>query len=164
MVSFFFFSLKHYGYLVEEFSYTVKDKRYTANPLSDGVIEFVSSKTIIEVQKDRNAFIVSLKPANEPEVSRMSLPWILEALNIKKSDSFPGEVAPEGYDKVLRENAELLRKYCLDIVQGDFSRWLDILQYFVDQSKRGYRSRTGRELPKRVHQDREDYIKSKSLS
>lgn len=160
--SFLLSAQKNFGFLIDDFGYSIQDKRYDPNnPWSDGVIEFISPRTTIRVQKDRGAFIVFVKPTGEPEVSRMSLPWILEALSVMSSDDFPGEASPAEYDNVLNFNARLLKMHCMSMILGNFSRWLNVLKYFVDQSKSGYLSRTGKQLPDRVHQEREDYIKSK---
>lgn len=103
-----------------------------------------------------------IKPTNEPEITSMSLPWILlEARRIVSFEELPGEVPPSHFNHVLDHYAKLLKMYCSDYILGNFSHWLEILQYYVEKSKRDYFSRTGKELPERIHKELEDYIKSK---
>lgn len=159
--SFFLLTQKNFGFLIEKLGHKIYDKRFErTNPWSDGSIEFVSSLSTIKVQKDRGAFIVFMKPTVEPEISEMSLPWILEALSIMRRQELPGEVSPDRFEEALRINAQLLELHYSTISNGDFSSWMTILEYYVNRSKKNYLANTGKKIPDRIHRDLEGYIKS----
>lgn len=155
-------SQDNFRFLRDQYGYAVSDKRLDpGKPWGDGAIEFYSSKVSLQVQKDRGAFIVLIRPINEPDISEMSLSWILRALSVSERVVLPGEVAPTEYDSVLKINAQLLKTHCVSIVGGDFSSWLSILEFYVKESKKGYFARTGKKIPDRIHQSLEEYIASK---
>src|SRR6266540_3109844 len=60
---------REFAYLVDDFSCSVQEKLYGAEPFSDGVIEFWCDKVVISVQLDRFDVIVSIRPPSEPLVS-----------------------------------------------------------------------------------------------
>ena len=147
----------NFGFLVNQYGFVMHDHLYSSDPWSDGIIEFQSPATIIRVGKDRNSFFVLMKPANEPDVAIQSLPAIVEALSIMKEDEFLGPTPPSSYLVVLKQYAEVLKKYCLSFIKGDFSKWNNILKYDLAKMKKRFSK-----WPPEAFADLENYIQSKN--
>ncbi len=147
-----------FGFLKEEFDYTIYAHLYGSEPWSDGTIEFVSPTTLIEIGKDRGSFWVLIRPAKEPDIAKKSLETIVASLSLMDESDFPpGPVAPAQYENTLEFYAQTLRKHCMSFIRGDFSLWTKVLRYHLNKMKREF----GKKLPPKTYSDLENYIRSK---
>ncbi len=154
---------KYFGYLVDDFDYSVEDKPNNIGPFNYGVIEFRSPKTTIQVGREQDrptdVVYVQVKPSKAPNEVSKSLRWIVDALGIKADlpDDF---TPPQQLENSLKKYAFCLKEHCLEFILGDFSKWDRVLKYFIEKKKEHYRSLTGIELPENTFQAIEHYLKS----
>ena len=155
---------KYFQYLVDEFHYSVIDKSLGGNP-SYGIVEFRTPQTVIQVtrQEDRPTDVVHvvIKPSGSPDDVGMSLKSILDALGIK--DKLPDDnISPKYIEFALRIYSEKMREYCLEFIEGDFSKWNIILQHYLKSMKNWYKSVLGEGLPNESrYQIIQNYIREK---
>lgn len=155
---------KHLNFLVSKYGYKMKFVDAYPDPsVEDGEVEISSGKTMIYAMKSRFDYALTIKPTEEPLFTQKSPTWILEALSIP-SEIQQKDSEASGFEEFLVMNAKLLSTHCRPFVVGDFSKWLDILEYYVNTSKMNYFTMTGNEMPDRIHNDLESYIKSKRSS
>ncbi len=161
-VSFITLVHKHFNFLVKEFGYIINQEHQLNDRYDSGYVEFKSSTAVIRVEKDGQNILISIKPLNEPEISKQYFETILDSKQVKYENQFPFGVSPSNYDRALGIYARLLREKCNNLLRGDFFEWLEILKHFVEKRKKDYFSWSGKELPPGTLQELEDYIKSKS--
>lgn len=150
-----------FEFLLSDYGYQIKFIN-AADPLEeDGSAYIRSETTVIYVLKLSFDYMITLMPAGEPEFTRMSVLWILKALSVDPKVFQNQRSDIDTFDGYVHFYAELIKKYCMPFVKGDYSEWLRVLEYFVNKSKNDYLARTGKKLPDRVHRELEEYIKSK---
>lgn len=156
---------KYFSYLENTYGFhSVNEHMYGSEPFSDGIIEFQSATTVVTVQKDRWDVFVNIRPSSEPEIAELSINIIVDFLTNEKEiylEKYPK--APSSIetrvDYQLITYAELLKKYGVPLLRGDFSWWLDACKYFLKRMQDHYRSHTGKELPENERFTM--YVKSK---
>jgi hypothetical protein len=156
---------KHFNFLVKSHGYKISFVDRTSYPdlsIDDGEAEISSNKTLIYVMKSRFDYALTIGPIGEPTFTRISPTWILEALSVPLTVP-PRNSDLSSFEWFLVENLHLLSTQCMLFVLGDFSGWLEILEYFIKETKEGYFSRTHKELPQYVHRELEEYIKTKKM-
>ena len=152
---------QHFGFLINEFQYKVNQEYQSQDQYDSGFVEFTSSTVVLQVKKDGQNLLVSIMPRGEPEVSREYLPTISEALSVFKAEECPVIVAPHEYEKALNLYASLLKENLKNLLVGDFSQWLEILRFKIEDRKKDYFSWTGKKLPPNTFRQLEEYIRSK---
>ncbi len=152
--SYFDFLIRKHGYQMKFFS---------GNNLADGDGSacIFSNRTTVNILKSRFDYMITIGPAGEPEFTRLSILWILRALSVDVEEHGRQRTDLDTFEGYVKFYSELVRDYCSQFIEGDFSAWPSILQYFVNKSKNDYLARTGKKLPNRVHGELEEYIKSK---
>lgn len=151
------------GFLLSDYGYQIKFID-TSDPLGeDGAAYIYSERTIIYILKSRFDYMITLMPVGEPEFTQMSVLWILKALSVAPKDFQSRKSDIDTFNGYVSFYAELIKKYCIPFIKGDYSEWLRVLGYFVNESKTEYYRRTGRQMPERVHHDLVMYIKNKRL-
>ncbi len=154
---------KHFHFLASTRSYKLEFVDDYPDPsIDDGDVKIVSDKTLIYVKKSRFDYVLTIRPVGEPEFTEMSPAWILEALAIPLENP-PRDIRLSSFEWFLVRNVQLLNTHCKPFVVGDFSRWLDILEYFNNKTKEDYFIRTSKELPPHIYRDLEKYIRTKRL-
>ena len=149
---------KHFNYLVTDFGF-ISDE--IDGNQDYGAVKFVSPKSIILVEADRDQLGVRIKPADYPTGIYIDLNWIIEYLTNKTATDLPRVSFPiteSQIDYVLQVYARLLKTYCHNFLNGDFSRWKDLIMYVIEEMKVNYRAATGMELPSEAYQRLKDYI------
>jgi hypothetical protein len=115
---------QYYLFLQNEYGYSVKFILYKEQePWSDGIITYFSAKTIIEILKDRDSIEITIQPAKDPIISRINVRTILEAINVPEMADNWKFINQEEIENKISKYAQLLRKYCLPEIKGDFARW-----------------------------------------
>ncbi len=148
--------------LLSEYGYQIKFIGPPADLLAqDGSAYIYSEKTVVYVMKSRFDYLITLMPAGEPEFTRMSIWWIVEALSVNRADAVSVPSGIDTFDNYVHFYTGLIKRYCMPFIRGDYSEWLKVLEYFINKSKTDYKQRTGRQLPERVHHDLAMYIKEK---
>jgi hypothetical protein len=122
-----------FSYLLTEYGFIITYSFYTKEPWSDGIITFVSEKTIIEVAKDRNGIDVTIQPRGDPIISRINIMTILEVNNIPVKEINWKEISGEIITNKIKYNALLLQAYCLPEIEGDFSRWRNYHEFEINK-------------------------------
>jgi hypothetical protein len=156
---------KHFGFLVRQYGYKIKfiDQSDDPDPsIEDGESEIRSSKSLIYIMKSRFDYALTIRPVGEPQFTEMSPVWILKALAIPIQNP-PRDVRLGSFEWFLVLNAHLLNNYCNAFITGDFSEWLNVLEYFNKSTKDDYFVKTGKELPQYIYRELEEYIKDKKL-
>lgn len=149
---------KHFGFLSVDYNFIMLESIGQFGQM----VEFQSPKLGIQVCKDRGSIFVLLKPAVEPTIAQLGLTNILEALSVTQPKHLQGPVAPAQYDDALAYYAASLKTYCDNLLRGDLSGWIRLLEFSLNKMKSEYSLWTkGKQLPKRVYQELEDYIRSK---
>jgi hypothetical protein len=150
---------QHFGFLFSDYSFTMRE----CIGIFGRTIEFQSPKLFVQICEDHGSVIILLRPVAEPEIAQLGLSNILEALSVKEPQKFRGPMAPAQYDHALGYYATSLKLYCDNLLRGDLSGWVGFLEFALNRMKSEYSSWTkGKQLSRRVYQELEDYIKSKS--
>jgi hypothetical protein len=121
---------RHFQYLIDDYGFAIT---YTRND----IVEYVAEHCRVLVSVDRGYVGVELR-SNEPQIIRRLRCTLWDVLFLKQ----PGYQIEHGYDphafpvdrfgtveRQLREQAELLRRFCDELLRGDFSRRAEIEQF-----------------------------------
>ncbi len=154
---------RHFAFLIHQYGFRVGKQEWATDKYDSGYVEFESSKITIRVEKDRHDIFVSMKPLAEPEVSRQYLENILDALSVPRDNKFPVgfRVAPDKYEGALDSYARLIKDHCGELLEGNLSKWLQLIRDIVDKQKKDYFRKTRRKLPARIYRELEEYINSR---
>jgi hypothetical protein len=124
--------MKHFKYLIDSYGFTVAKEE----PIHGGtVVEFRSRYCRVRVVLDRCQVVVEIGPNK-----LFNKPWfdLSYVILFKDPDShFEYEFDPEGYvqdressqDRQVRRVAELTRRYCEEMLRGDFSSQEDLKRF-----------------------------------
>ncbi len=149
----------YFGFLLTEYNFTMQE----GTGVFGKTIVYQSLRLIVQICEDRGSIFVFLKPVGEPEIAQLELLNILEALSVVIPQDLQGPLAPAQYDRALAYYASSLKLHCDKLLRGDLSGWVGFLEFALNRMKSEYSLRTkGKQLPKRVYQELEGYISSKS--
>ncbi len=157
---------QYFGYLMDDYGFSVTEDVFSSQPYSHGEIEFRSSTTVVSIGLDRFDIFVDIGPSAEPRIARLSLQRIVEFLTqgketfILNPDSRSSPKAT--IESRLARSATGLRQHCDPVLRGDFSWWLDALGYFLKHLQDQYHSMTGLAFPE--NDQFAMYIRSKQSS
>jgi len=148
---------KNFNFLLSEYNFMMHEK----NSEFGETVVYQSPRLIIQICKDRGSLFILLLPSGEPELAQLGLLNILEALSFIVPDDFLGPIAPDQFDQSLASYAVWLKQYCENLLRGNLSSWKMLLKINLDRMKKKYTSATkGKQLPKRIYQELEEYIKT----
>lgn len=154
---------KHCDFLLSTIEYKIKFIKSEDIPSEDGVAYLYSNKTTIYIRKSRFDYLIALMPTGEPEFTQLSVLWVLKALSVDIATPESTELDINTFEGYVVFYTQLLREHCQKFITGDFSDWLRVLEFFIDETRIKYRQRTGKQLPKRIHDELEKYIAAKKL-
>jgi len=157
--------VKHYfDFLVTDYGYSKDEEIDRAYRFEKGRIKYFSDKTILIIELGRHDFEIKIGPIDEPKFARLTPGQINDFLTQNKeiSDySWPKhlEETEIRFEKTLVQDSAILREKCVAILKGDFSWWIDALEFHLMITKEWVRIRSkGKELP---IEPLEEYIISK---
>jgi hypothetical protein len=152
-----------YKFVQQHFRYLVTDFGFIPNEINEGygIVKFVSPKSMVVVEADRDRFAVKIKPADFPTGMYVNINWIIEYLTQKSTSDLPQLTFPTPEDQLsvlIQTYARLLKLYCSDLLNGDFSWWKDLILYVIQEMKANYRATTGMDLQPEIYQRLQEYL------
>jgi hypothetical protein len=143
---------QEFGYLVDDFEFSVEENLYGLEPFSDGTVEFSSGKVVVEVQLDRFDVMVSIGPASEPKVARVGLQTAVAYLTrgkiatiIDKAAALHDYQASINYQ--VTQYPSVLRHECTPLSQPSFNEWFSLIKFRLEGMQADYKRLTGKDLP-----------------
>lgn len=159
---------QQFKFLVSDYGFAASERLYGTEPFSGGEIEFRSLTTIVIIVLDRGEVRAQVGPTEEPEIGQLSLIRIVEYFSQGKDQSLllqdykPVLELPDFVKWRLSLIASALLRYCGAFLHGDFSEWLMIQKWFLNEMRAHYRALTGRELSE--EEPFTSYLRSKEKS
>lgn len=159
---------QQFKFLVSDYSFATNEQLYGTEPFSGGKIEFRSLTTSVVIVLDQGEVWARIGPTEEPEIGQLSLTRIVEYFSQGKDQSLllhdykPVLELPDFVKWRLSLIASALLRYCDAFLRGDFSDWLMIQKWFLNEMRTHYRAMTGKELPE--DEQFTSYLRSKEKS
>ncbi len=78
---------RHFGFLIEEYGYSITENLYNTQPFGGGIIQLQSSNVIIYIMLDREDLSILIGPSTEPKIAWLSVDTIVDYLTDGKVKS-----------------------------------------------------------------------------
>jgi hypothetical protein len=117
---------QHFGCLVSEYGFQL-------NKNSDSNYDFLSSTTKISLFTEYNTVVISIIPVGEEARKLLRNNILPEAIGITvvakalHPDLNYKVIWDEPIPSTMQREAEILKNYCTEFLQGDFTKWADVL-------------------------------------
>ena len=139
----------YFGYLVEDYGFSVAERRYDEKAFGNSLVRFRSAATDVTVVLDRGQVFVYLAPRPESSGHRLNMRDVVDYLAPEPHE--PVYVFPEEWndywsmvDSQVRRLARVLERYCTPVLAGEFSKWEEIVEIIQKESLDKYRRLTGK--------------------
>lgn len=116
----------HFGFLVDEYDFSLKKN-------SDWSYDIVSPATKVSVFVEKNTLVVGVEPIGETarELLRNNIlpgQFSVSVIARSLSPSLDYKVIwDEPIPTAMERKAQLLKKYCVEILNGDFTKWAHVI-------------------------------------
>jgi len=123
-----------FGYLIEDYGYSVTDEEYHTEEFGNILVRFRSISLDIIVGLDRGQVYVDVSPRPSRPDYQFGLPTIIQSTAPEAEDFayiYPEE-PDDPYQRIdwqVSRVADLLRKYCSSVLKGEFASWDEMDQW-----------------------------------
>lgn len=141
---------KHFGYLMDDYGFSVAEERYDAEIFGNSLVRFRLGPTQVRVVLDKGQVRAEMAPYPEIRGRWFILSEVIGFL-APEADERGEIVVPDGRDydrKVdwqLARMARILRQYCKPVLRAEFSQWDEMDEAARRESMEIYRALTGKE-------------------
>jgi hypothetical protein len=141
---------QYFDFLDSDYGYSKIEEIDRSDPFEIGTIQYKSEKMLVIMEMGPRDFFISLGPVNEPVDARLS-PFTINNYLIQNKElpvtTWPREEKAIRVEKRCVRDSAILREKCITLLYGDFSWWLDALDFLLSREKQSYKIRTGKDYP-----------------
>lgn len=139
---------RQFGYLIEDYGFSVVGERYNPEAFGNSLVEFRSGSIAMRVLLDRGQVMVDFRPCVGPAESWYGLCSVIEFLAPETNE--PAYIFPETWDNYqdminwqVDRLAGVVRRYCARLLRGEFSEWGEIAEARNRKAIDEYKALTG---------------------
>ncbi len=123
---------KHFGFLIDEYDFILKTK--SADYFDTDIYDFESSTARIRIFIERKMLVVGIIPVGEEDrklrrsniiPTQLGLSVVAKGLNPNLDYE---TIWNEPVLSAMERKSQILKNHCKDILAGDFTSWVDILE------------------------------------